>query len=146
MTKYISIDPGRSKCGLVYADFETKHIIQAVIIDSIRLVQNVKKLIEKEKNIKVIIGNGTSSKKHIDSLSFLGVKLIIAEEKNTTFRAKQRYFEIYPIQGFKRFLPREVFLYNTNLDAIAALIILEDYLNYKFTLRGYLKSKTWLKR
>jgi len=75
----------------------------------------------------------------------LAPNLIIAEEKNSTYRAKQRYFETFPLFGIKSFLPREIFILNKNLDALAALIILEDYYQIKFDFNEGLNTKTWLK-
>ena len=146
MTKYISIDPGKYKCGLIFADFKNKKILKAIVIESRYLVQHIKTFIGTDKNIKVLIGNGTTSNYHVKSLDFLENNLTIVEEKNTTFRSKGRYFELFPIKGIKRFLPRDVFLQNINLDAISALVILEDYLNYKFTLNDGDLSKTWMKQ
>tara|TARA_Y100000589_G_scaffold228259_1_gene215723 strand:+ start:76 stop:516 length:441 start_codon:yes stop_codon:yes gene_type:complete len=146
MTKYISIDPGKCKCGLIYADFKSKKVLKAIVIESRYLVQNIKTFKGKDKNIKVLIGNGTTSNHHVKSLSFLGNNLTIVEEKNTTYRSRHRYFEIFPIKGIKRFLPREIFMQNINLDAISALIILEDYLNCKFTLNSDQLPKTWMKQ
>ena len=146
MTRYISIDPGKYKCGLIFADFKSKRVLKAIVIESRYLVQHIKTLIGKHNNIKVLIGNGTTSKYHAKSLSFLENNLTIVEEKNTTFRSKERYFEVFPIKGIKRFLPRDVFIQNINLDAISALVILEDYLNCKFTLSSNLVTKTWMKQ
>ena len=67
------------------------------------------------------------------------------KEKNTTYRAKSRYFELFPISGLRFLIPREVFILNKNLDAISALIILEDYCKIKFTLDQNIDVKTWLK-
>ena len=145
MTKYISIDPGKCKCGLIFADFKSKRVLKAIVIESRYLVQNIKTFIEKDKNIKVLIGNGTTSNHHVKSLSFIESNLTVVEEKNTTYRSRQRYFEIFPIKGIKRFLPRDIFLQNINLDAISALVILEDYLNCKFTLNCEIVSKNWIK-
>ena len=146
MTKYISIDPGKYKCGLIFADFKSKRVLKAIVIESRYLVQHIKNFIRTEKNIKVLIGNGTTSNYHVKSLSFLENNLTIVEERNTTYRSRQRYFEIFPIKGIKKFLPRDIFLYNINLDAISALVILEDYLNCKFTFNCDLLSKTWMKQ
>jgi len=146
MTKYISIDPGKCKCGLIFADFKSKIVQKAIVVESKYLVKNVKNFIGEDNNIKVLIGNGTTSNHHVKSLSFLGNNLTIVEEKNTTYRSRQRYFDIFPIKGIKRFLPRDLFLNNINLDAISALVILEDYLNCKFTLNYDNFSKTWMKR
>jgi len=145
MTKFISIDPGKCKCGLILADFKSKRVLKAIVIESRYLVENIKTFIENDKNIKVLIGNGTTSNFHIKSLSFLENNLTIVEEKNTTYRSRERYFEIFPIKGIKKFLPRDFFLLNINLDAISALVILEDHLNCKFTLNCD-NSKTWMKQ
>ena len=146
MTRYISIDPGKYKCGLILADFKSKLVLKAIVIESRYLVQNIINTMGKDKNIKVLIGNGTTSSHHVKSLNFLENNLTVVEEKNTTYRSRQRYFEIFPIKGIKRFLPRDVFLQNINLDAISALVILEDYLNCKFTLNCDRLSKTWMKQ
>tara|TARA_B100000212_G_scaffold75827_1_gene53697 strand:+ start:206 stop:646 length:441 start_codon:yes stop_codon:yes gene_type:complete len=145
MTKYISIDPGKYKCGFIFADSHNKKVLKAKVIFSNSLVKNVKKIQKSDKNIKVIIGNGTSSRDHIKDLGFLKDNLFIAEEKNTTYRAKNRFFEIFPIKGIKRFLPREIFIYNLNLDAISAIIILEDFLKMKFDVDSEVNPKTWIK-
>tara|TARA_Y100001970_G_scaffold279724_1_gene387536 strand:- start:1724 stop:2161 length:438 start_codon:yes stop_codon:yes gene_type:complete len=145
MTKFLSIDPGKSKCGLVVADSKYKIISFASVVKSNLLVEIIKEFISEDPNYKVIIGNGTTSKEFIDKLSFLGKDLIIAEEKNTTLRSKERYFDICPLKGLQRFLPKEIFLLNINLDALAALIILEDFCNYKFTFANNLDIKTWQK-
>ena len=145
MTKYISIDPGRYKCGFVLADLDKKRVLQAKIIVSDSLVKNIKEFKKSDELIQVIIGNGTSSKEYIKDLEFLKKDLFIAEEKNTTYRAKSRFFELFPINGIKRYLPREIFIYNLNLDAISAIIILEDYLKLKFDVDSQVNPKTWLK-
>jgi len=80
-----------------------------------------------------------------DCLSWKKHNQIIFEEKNTTYRAKARYFELFPISGLKFLIPREFFILNKNLDAISALIILEDYCKMKFTLSQNIDFKTWLK-
>ena len=145
MSKLISIDPGRCKCGLVLVDLHQKIVDQAVVINTEFLPKYVKTLITNETISEVIIGNGTTSRQNIAKLDFINNYLIIVEEKNTTFRAKQRYFELFPIRGLKTLLPKEIFLMNKNLDAVSALIILEDFYNQKFTLSEQIDIKTWLK-
>ena len=145
MFKLISIDPGKCKCGLVLVDLQKKIVDQAIVLNSEFLPNYVKNLNGSENISKVIIGNGTTSRQNIKKLDFIRNDLIIVEEKNTTLRAKKRYFEIFPIRGLKSFLPKEIFIMNKNLDALSALIILEDYCNHKFTLSENIDIKTWLK-
>ena len=145
MFKLISIDPGKCKCGLVLVDLQKKKVDQAIVLNTELLPNYVKNLNGSENISKVIIGNGTTSRQNIEKLDFIRNDLIIVEEKNTTLRAKKRYFEIFPTKGLKSFLPQEIFIMNKNLDALSALIILEDYCNYKFTLSENIDIKTWLK-
>ena len=145
MIKLISIDPGKCKCGLVLADLYQKRVDQAVVLNTAFLPQYLKTLNTNENISKVLIGNGTTSRQNIEKIKFLKKELIVVEEKNTTFRAKKRYFELFPISGLKTLLPKEIFIMDKNLDAVSALIILEDYCNDKFTLSEDIEIKTWLK-
>ena len=145
MPRVITIDPGKSKCGLVLAEVSEKKVYKAIILKSERLENYVRNLIAVEDISQIIIGNGTTSREIREKLYFFKKEIITFEEKNTTYRAKARYFELFPISGLKFLIPREVFILNKNLDAISALIILEDYCKMKFTLNQNLDFKTWLK-
>ena len=145
MFKLIAIDPGKFKCGLVLAELNEKKVYKAIILKSELLGNYVRNLITAEDISQIIIGNGTTNKEIREKLDFFKKEIIIFEEKNTTFRAKARYFELFPISGLKFLIPREIFIFNKNLDAISALIILEDYCKMKFTLNQNLDFKTWLK-
>ena len=145
MFKLISIDPGKFKCGLVLADIKQKEVYKAIILKSELLEDYVRELNTFEDISKIIIGNGTTSTEIRKKLDFFKKEIITFEEKDTTYRAKARYFELFPIKGLKFFIPREVFILNKNLDAISALIILEDYCKTKFTLNKNIDFKTWLK-
>ena len=145
MPKVITIDPGKSKCGLVLAEISEKKVYKAIILKSELLENYVKNLIAAEDISQIIIGNGTTSREIREKLYFFKKEIITFEEKNTTYRAKARYFELFPISGLKFLMPREVFILNKNLDAISALIILEDYCKMKFTLNQNIDFKTWLK-
>ena len=145
MPKVITIDPGKSKCGLVLAEISEKKVYEAIILKSEFLEDYVRNLIAAEDISQIIIGNGTTSREIREKLYFFKKEIITFEEKNTTYRAKARYFQLFPISGLKFLLPREVFILNKNLDAISALIILEDYCKMRFTLNQNIDFKTWLK-
>ena len=145
MSKLISIDPGKYKCGLVLAEISNQKVYKAIILQSALLEDYVRHLNTVEDISKIIIGNGTSSREIRKKLFFFKKEIITFDEKNTTYRAKARYFELFPISGLKLLIPREVFILNKNLDAISALIILEDYCKKKFSLNRNLDFKTWLK-
>ena len=145
MPRVLTIDPGKSKCGLVLAEISEKKVYKAIILKSELLENYVRHLIAAENISQIIIGNGTTSKEIREKLYFFRKEIISFEEKNTTYRAKARYFELFPISGLKFLIPREVFILNKNLDAISALIILEDYCKTKFTLNQNIDFNTWQK-
>ncbi len=148
MSRVLSIDPGRSKCGLVLAEISEKKVHKAIILKSECLEDYVKNLSDVEDISKIIIGNGTTSRNIREKLDFFKKEITIFEEKNTTYRAKARYFELFPISGLKCLIPREIFVLNKNLDAISALLILEDFCKMKFSFNQNIKNidfKTWLK-
>jgi len=145
MPRVITIDPGKRKCGLVLAEISEKKVYEAIILKSELLENYVRDLITAEDISQIIIGNGTTSREIRAKLYFFKKEIITFEEQNTTYRAKARYFELFPISGLKFLIPREFFILNKNLDAIAALIILEDYCKTKFTLNQNINFKTWLK-
>jgi len=145
MPRVITIDPGKSKCGIVLAEISEKKVYKAIILKSELLDNYVRHLNAAEDISQIIIGNGTTSREIREKLYFFKKEIITFEEKNTTYRAKARYFELFPITGLQFLIPREVFLLNKNLDAISALIILEDYCKMKFTFNQNIDFKTWLK-
>ena len=145
MARVVTIDPGKSKCGLVLAEIGEKKVYKAIILKSELLENYLRNLIIAEDIEQIIIGNGTTSREIKEKLHFFKKEIIPFEEKNTTYRAKLRYFELFPISGLKVLLPREGFILNKNLDAISALIILEGYCKMKFTFNQNIDFKTWLK-
>jgi len=132
-------------CGLVLAEISEQKVYKAIVLKSEILEDYVTDLNSVEDISKIIIGNGTSSSEIKKKLDFLKKEIITFEEKNTTYRAKDRYFELFPISGLKFLIPREIFILKKNLDAISALIILEDYCKIKFALNQNIDFKTWLK-
>ncbi|MDA9701118.1 hypothetical protein N9V02_04620 [Prochlorococcus sp. AH-736-L23] len=145
MSRVITIDPGKNKCGLVLAEISERKVYKAIILKSELLGNYIRNLITAEDISQIIIGNGTTNREIREKLDFFKKEIITFEEKNTTYRAKARYFELFPISGLRFLIPREVFILNKNLDAISALIILEDYCKMKFTLNQNVDFKTWLK-
>ena len=88
MFKLISIDPGKSKCGLVLAEISEKKVYKAIIVKSELLADYVRNLNAVEQISKIIIGNGTTSREVKEKLDFFEKEIITFEEKNSSYRAK----------------------------------------------------------
>ena len=73
--------------------------------------------------------------------NFLNINYV--NERGSTLRARFRYWEIWPPNYFIRWLPKEILFPPANLDAIVALILLEDFLKYKLIWPIKVNIKTW---
>ena len=70
MSRVISIDPGKSKCGLVLADISEKKVYQAIVLKSELLENYIGDLNAFEDISKIIIGNGTANREIREKLNF----------------------------------------------------------------------------
>ena len=145
MSVFISIDPGNKKCGLLLADMESGIIIEAGI-SSLNKFSNVVSLWNEEYNVnKIVIGDGTNCKYIEKELSQNNISnWIYVDERGSTLRARFRYWEIWPPSCLIRWLPKEILFPPKNLDAVVALILLEDFLKYTFIWPKEVNIKIWL--
>ena len=145
MNFYISIDPGNKKCGLVLADVESGNVIEAGISSLSRFSDLVSLWNENYLISKVIIGDGTNCKYIENQLKLKNIfNFNYVNERGSTLRARFRYWEIWPPNYFFRWLPKEILFPPDNLDAVVALILLEDFLKFSFIWPEELGIKIWL--
>ena len=144
MSIYISVDPGNKKCGLLLADTLSGEVIQAGIV-SVNKFSSFVSLWHKDYPIsKIIIGDGTNSKDIENQLNKKNIfNINYVNERGSTLRARFRYWEIWPPNYFIRWLPKEILFPPANLDAIVALILLEDFLKYRLIWPSKVNIKTW---
>ncbi len=137
MSKVLSIDPGKAKCGLLVADIDKKIVLESIVVQTSNVVDIVLSLFKTYSFNLILIGNGTNSKylySEINSLKLSAIKLV--DEKGSTLRARRRYWELYPPGCLLRFIPKGMLFPPKHLDSIVALILLEDYLNRKLDMPG----------
>ncbi|WP_320663327.1 resolvase [Prochlorococcus sp. MIT 1223] len=144
MSRLIAIDPGKHKCGLVLVNQSLQSVIDAKVARTASTIHLINSW-ESEASVDlIIIGNGTSSNSlNLEINSELNIPTIFQEEKNTTLRARDRYWDIWPKNFFLRLLPDGMVLPSENLDALAALILAEDFLNVKLTWSVQTSFKIW---
>ena len=144
MSLYISIDPGIKKCGLLLADIQSGKVIEAGVASLNKFSDLVSRWNENHEIIKIIIGDGTNCN-YIESKlkrkNFFNINYV--NERGSTLRARFRYWEIWPPNYFIRWIPKEILFPPENLDAIVALILLEDFLNCRLIWPAKVSIKTW---
>tara|TARA_B100000700_G_C14830061_1_gene754059 strand:- start:164 stop:589 length:426 start_codon:yes stop_codon:yes gene_type:complete len=127
MSFLLSIDPGKSKCGIVLVDSLKEEVIDGQVIPSEALLNSIR-LFDNDFDIeKIFLGNGTSSSKIKEILiDFADVQLI--DEYGTTLKARKRYWELWPPKNWRKLIPRDLLMPPQELDAVAALVLLENHL------------------
>ena len=145
MSFIISIDPGNKKCGLLLADINSENVIEAGI-SSLNKLPDLVSLWNEEYHVsKVIIGNGTNSHYIENELKQKNIfHLTFVNERGSTLKARFRYWEIWPPNCFIRWLPREILFPPEKLDAVVALILLEDFLKSSLIWPEKVEIKIWL--
>ena len=135
MSTVIAIDPGNKKCGLLLADLQAEIVIEGRVVAPNAVIDLVIYWITNKEAEEIVLGNGTTSNYWQKKLKgFCPIKLV--EESGTTLRARARYWEIWPPPIWLRFLPKGMLVPSQHLDAVAALVLLEDHLHKKFKWSG----------
>ena len=127
MNHLVGVDPGRAKCGLVLVDPEERLVLEGVVLPVSRVIDQLTTWSTQGGVDLILLGNGTSSEQWQPSLRRLAsVKLV--EEQGTTLRARERYWQLWPAGGWRKLLPCGMRVPPGDLDAVAALVMVEDHL------------------
>ena len=144
MNKIIAIDPGKYKCGFILADVVKISVEEASVVESSQMLNFISSIQAKHLISKILLGNGTTSKYWGKAFSSeFDIPINLVEEKGTTLRARDRYWEIWPPNQFLKLFPRGLIFPSKPLDPIAALILLEDHFDQKFLWPFNVSVKTW---
>ncbi len=76
----------------------------------------------------VAIGQGTNAAAVSATVRDAGLPFALVDERETTLRARARFFDDHPPRGWRRLVPRGMLLPNRPIDDYAALLIAERYL------------------
>lgn len=76
----------------------------------------------------VAIGHGTNGNVVSAVVREAGLPFTIVDERETTLRARARFFADHPPRGWRKFVPRGMLLPDRPIDDYAALLIAERYL------------------
>ena len=150
MTRVVAMDPGRSKCGLLLADTATNTVLQGMVIPSADVLDQLRVWMADTQGdtaqiAELVIGDGTSSMIWQQQLP-ASLPVRVVDETGTTLRARERYWQLWPARGWKLLLPKGLRIPSGDLDAIAALVILEDHLDRPLQWPGPDPLRTVLSR
>ena len=127
MTRLAGVDPGRSKCGLVLVDTESLQVLSGAVVICEQVLDRLSDWQVAGGLDGIVLGDGTGSAAWLPKLRSLAPVQQV-NESGTTLRARRRYWELWPPRGWQRLIPRGLLIPPEELDAIAALVMVEDSL------------------
>ena len=135
MSRVVSLDPGRNKCGLILVDCNRHSVIEGHVLATEAVLGTLLRWRTIAPIERLVMGNGTAS----DSLKSqlpADLPVIVVDEGGSTLKARKRYWQLWPPRGWRRFIPQGLRLPPTELDAVAALVILESELGQPLAWPG----------
>jgi RNase H-fold protein (predicted Holliday junction resolvase) len=128
MTVVLAIDPGRDKCGVAVVGPEG--VLYKEVTPAETIGRRVADLVAASSPSVIIVGAGTTGRNLADALraNMPHIPVELVDEKNSTLRARVRFFRDNPPGGLLRLIPRGMLVPNRPYDDYAAIILAEDYL------------------
>ena len=135
MSYWAGLDPGRCKCGLVRVDLDRCTVREGCIVPP----EAVRAVLENWHNTAgldgIVLGDGTTSRRWLQDLSNLA-PMHEVDERASTLQARQRYWDLWPPHGWRRLLPLGLQIPPSELDDLAALVLVERHLQQTFSWVG----------
>ena len=135
MSFWAGLDPGRCKCGLVLVDLDHCTVREGCIVPP----EAVRAVLENWRNTAgldgIVLGDGTTSRRWLQDLSNLA-PMHEVDERDSTLQARQRYWDLWPPLGWRRLLPLGLQIPPSELDDLAALVLVERHLRQTFSWVG----------
>lgn len=129
MSKYLGIDPGRSKTGLALVD-EYGQILALHIAMTADIEQELVDFVGKQELNDIVMGDGTHSRAIGQAVGkvFSTVPLSLVGEAHSTEEARSLYWQVHPPRGWRRLVPLGMLVPDEPLDAYAAVVQVRRWL------------------
>lgn len=129
----LAIDPGNAKCGIAVVTTEDgkPRMVKGEIVETAQLADALLRLKEEHQFDLVVVGNGTTSRaaQEVVRAALPGRTMLIVDEKDTSIRARERYWEYHPRRGWRKLLPSSLQVPPEPVDHYVALILAERALH-----------------
>jgi RNase H-fold protein (predicted Holliday junction resolvase) len=129
----LAVDPGSSKCGLALVRREANEeltLVWHLIATREEVLQMIHTAHDVESYSMIIVGAGTTSAPLVHEIraELPSMAILVVDEKDTSFQARERYWEHNPRRGWRRLLPSTLQTPPGPIDDYAALVIAERVL------------------
>lgn len=129
----MAIDPGTDKCGMALVRRDGGGSLQLLwreVVPRGEVVAKVGESTATSPHSLLIVGRGTGSKDLVREISdaLPAEALLLVDEQDTTWQARERYWEYNPRKGWRRLLPASLQTPPEPVDDFVALILAERVL------------------
>jgi RNase H-fold protein (predicted Holliday junction resolvase) len=124
----LGIDPGLRKCGWAVIVAAGTPPLALGIAPTAEIRLRVAELVAKFEPSAIALGRGTHASAVAELIATAGLPIHLTDERETTLRARARYFADHPPRGWRRFIPRGMLLPPRPVDDYAAVLIAERFL------------------
>ena len=124
----LGVDPGTRKCGYAVLERVDAQPLTLGIVPLDEFGSRLATLRASFDIDMVAIGHGTNAAAVSAVVRDAGLPFVLVDERETTLRARARFFDDHPPRGWKRLVPRGMLLPDRPIDDYAALLIAERYL------------------
>ena len=124
----LGLDPGTRKCGYALITGLGEKPLAIGIVAIGELDAELQRLKAAYPAAIVALGRGTNADFVGAALTRAHLPFVLVDERETTLRARARYFADHPPRGWKRLIPLGMQLPERPIDDYAALLIAERYL------------------
>jgi RNase H-fold protein (predicted Holliday junction resolvase) len=124
----MGVDPGTRKCGLAVTARAGEEPLLLAIVPLAELLERARSAALEHGVRAIALGKGTHNNEALAALRPLGLPIELVDERETTLRARARYFQANPPRGWRRFVPAGMLLPPRPIDDFAALLIAERLL------------------
>ncbi|MBV8579141.1 MAG: pre-16S rRNA-processing nuclease YqgF [Candidatus Eremiobacteraeota bacterium] len=124
----LGLDPGTRKCGYAVLPGLGAEPLTLGIAPIEALAERLREVLLRTPVSVAAIGRGTNSAAVSRVVAGLGLRVELVDERETTLRARARYFRDHPPRGWRRLIPRGMLLPERPIDDYAALLIAERFL------------------
>ena len=125
----LGFDPGRDKCGLAVMG-ETRQLLYHQVVLSSEAIATIQQLCQQFPIEIIVMGDQTTAKSWRQKLErdlSLSLPIVLVDERYSTLEARDRYWQMYPPQGFQRLIPQGLREPPRPIDDIVAILLIERY-------------------
>lgn len=131
----LAVDPGTRKVGYAVLAGDGTVLAQGIAPNE-GLAARFAGLVAEHLPAAVALGQGTNVRPVRLALERLGLPIALVDERETTLRARELFFEDHPPRGWRRLIPRSLQLPPRPIDDYAAILIGRRFLDSGSRTRG----------